>query len=359
MARKTNFYAGPSVLPVEVFEKISKEIVDYKGSGLSLVETSHRSPIYDEVHQGAINLIRELYKVPENFKILFIGGGATMQFAMIPMNFLKAGQKAAYTATGTWAKKAIQDAKKVGEIDVVFDGADSKYTTLPENLELKEKYAYLHITSNETIGGIQWKNFPEVGDTPIIADMSSDIMSRHIPWEKFGMVYAGAQKNLGPSGLAIAIIREDLIEDGAENLPAYLSYKTHAESNSLYNTPPVFPIWAMKLVLERMKELGGIEYFVKHNEEKAAIVYDMMEKYSDFYKTPVPSEIRSLMNIVFTTPNEDLDKKLIAEATELGMVGLKGHRSVGGCRASTYNSMTIEGVKKLADLMEKFAKANS
>ncbi len=356
MNRTTNFYAGPSVLPVEVFEQIQAEMVDYQGTGLSLMETSHRSTTYDEVHNTAVNLIRELFAVPDNYKILFIGGGATMQFGMIPMNFLADGGTADYTLTGTWAKKAIDDAQKFGDINIIFDGSESGFSTLTDatSLQINPNAAYVHMTSNETIGGIQWQNWPETGDVPLICDMSSDILSRPIPVEKFGMIYAGAQKNLGPSGVTLAIIRDDLVDQCPDSVPIYLNYKTHAAKNSMYNTPPVFPIYAMSLVLQRMKANGGLPAMIEHNKKKAALLYDTMAESGGFYRNPVNQAYRSEMNVVFRLPSEELEAIFIAEAAAERMVGLKGHRSVGGCRASIYNSMTYTGVEKLTDFMKTF-----
>lgn len=361
MGHARNFYAGPSVLPVSVLEEMQKEMVDYKGSGLSLVETSHRSPEYDEVHYSAMNLFREVFSVPENYKILFIGGGATMQFSMIPMNFLSGGRSCDFTLTGAWSKKAYADASKIGNVNVVWDGKESSYSTLPDpgSLKASSGSSYFHMTSNETIGGIQWKDWPDTGDVPIVCDMSSDIMSRPVPFEKFGMIYAGAQKNLGPSGLAVVIIRDDMLDKVNPDITAYLDYRIHADKDSLYNTPPVFPIYAMSLVLKKAKESGGMDGIVKRNAEKSGMIYDAIESSGGFYKSPVDAAVRSDMNVVFTMENEDLEKEFIAEAKKRQMYGLKGHRSVGGCRASIYNSLPIEDVKALTDFMKEFQKAKS
>ena len=361
MNHALNFYAGPSVLPMEVLEDLQSEMVNYKGSGLSLVETSHRSPEYDEVHMSAMNLMRELFSVPDNFKILFLGGGATMQFSMIPLNFLSGGKSCDFTLTGAWSKKAYADALKVGKVNVAFDGKADSYCSLPDVKDLKASAgsAYFHMTSNETIGGIQWKNFPDTGDVPVICDMSSDILSRPVPFEKFGMIYAGAQKNLGPSGLTIAIIREDMLNKCPDNITAYLDYRIHADKDSLYNTPPVFPIYAMSKVLAKVKADGGLDAVVKRNSEKAGMLYDIIDNSAGFYRNPVEISVRSDMNVVFTMANEDLEKKFVAEAKAKSMVGLKGHKSVGGCRASIYNSLPVESVAVLADFMKDFQKKNS
>ncbi|OQY33772.1 MAG: phosphoserine transaminase [Spirochaetaceae bacterium 4572_59] len=361
MNHALNFYAGPSVLPLEVLESLQSEMVNYKGSGLSLVETSHRSAEYDDVHTTALNLMRELFSVPDNYKILFLGGGATLQFSMIPLNFLAGGKSCDFTLTGAWSKKAYSDTCKVGKVNIAFDGKGDNYCSLPDTASLKASAGseYFHITSNETIGGVQWKNFPDTGDVPIICDMSSDILSRPVPFEKFGMIYAGAQKNLGPSGLAIVIIREDMLNRCPDNITAYLDYRIHAEKDSLYNTPPVFPIYAMSKVLEKVKVDGGLDGVMKRNNEKAGMLYDIIDNSTDFYRNPVEKSVRSEMNVVFTMANEDLEKKFVAEAKAMGMVGLKGHKSVGGCRASIYNSMAVEHVATLGKFMKDFQKNNS
>lgn len=356
MSRKINFYAGPSTLPVDVLAELKENIDEYQGMGLSLIETSHRSKEYDAVHNEAISLFRELLNIPEDYHVLFLGGGATLQFSMIPMNFLPAGRSCDFTLTGTWASKAYADTKKVGKVEVLFDGKDSGYTTLPESLEVHKDAAYLHITSNETIGGLQWQKWPEAGNVPIIADMSSDILSRPLPVEKFAMIYAGAQKNLGPAGVTIAIIRKDLLERCPDSLTAYLNYRTHADKNSLYNTPPVFSIYAMMHVLRWVKKQGGAEAMDRLSREKAAIIYNIIDESNGFYTCPVEEKSRSRMNIVFRLKNEDMEKTFIAEAGKRDMLGLKGHRVVGGCRASIYNSMPKEGVQQLADFMKEFAR---
>ncbi|MDC7225499.1 MAG: 3-phosphoserine/phosphohydroxythreonine transaminase [Spirochaetales bacterium] len=354
--RKYNFYAGPSTLPVEVLEELKENMVDYKGMGMSLIETSHRSKEYDEVHNDAVGLVKELLGLPDNYKVMFLGGGATLQFTMVPTNLMIGSRTADYTITGSWAKKAYSDAAKLGNAVAVYDGKDNKYTELPSEVRLSEGSSYLHITSNETIGGLQWQEWPETGDVPLVADMSSDILSRPLPVEKFGLIYAGAQKNLGPAGTTLVIAREDLLERSAANNPtAYLDYSIHADKNSLYNTPPVFSIYAVMLVLKRLKALGGLYAVEKVNREKAGLIYDVIDSSNGFYNCPVQKENRSMMNIVFTMENEDLEKDFVLKATEAGMVGLKGHRSVGGCRASVYNSMPIEGAKALADFMKDFA----
>jgi len=358
MKRKLNFYAGPSVLPEEVLHEMQKQLPDYMGEGFSLIEASHRGKVYDDVHNETVDLMRELLAVPENYKILFLGGGATLQFSMIPMNLMRQGKSADYIHSGAWAGKAIKDAQKIGQVNVLYDGKDNSYTSLPEAAGVKPSAdsAYLHITSNETIGGLQWKEWPETGEVPLVADMSSDILSRPIPVEKFGLIYAGAQKNLGPAGSTIVIIRDDIWQNSPDSLTAYLSYKTHAEKNSLYNTPPVFPIWGINLVLKWVKKMGGAAEMEKRSRKKSEILYQTIDESEGLYRCPVDPKYRSTMNVVFRLRDEELEKKFLAEADGHGMLGLKGHRSVGGCRASIYNSLPVEAVERLAEFMKNFAK---
>lgn len=356
MARVYNFYAGPATLPAEALQEAQKELVDYKNTGLSLIETSHRSKDYDAVHTRAGELVKELLGVPAGYSVLFLGGGATLQFGMVPMNLLGSGGTADYTLSGSWAKKAIADAEKLGSVNTVYDGSEAAFTTLPDATKLKSSSgsAYFHITTNETIEGVQWKRFPDT-EAPLVADMSSDIMSRPVPVEKFGLIYAGAQKNLGPAGVTIVIIREDLLDRISEDLPAYLSYRTHVKSGSLYNTPPVFPIYMVKLVLEWIERQGGLAAVAEKNRRKAALLYDAIEASGGFYRCPVDPRYRSEMNVVFRLPSEDLEKKFVGEATAAGMIGLKGHRSLGGVRASIYNAMPEDGVAALVKFMKTFA----
>jgi phosphoserine aminotransferase len=357
MSRKINFSAGPCTLPLPVLEELQANMVDFEGNGFSLIESSHRWPTYDKVHMECLALLRELMEIPDNYKIMLLGGGATLQFSMIPMNLLADGSSCDFTVTGAWAKKALADTNIVGKANIVFDGKDGNYTALPTSITTTPGAKYLHITSNETIGGVEWMDFPDV-DIPIVADMSSDILSRPLPIEKFGMIYAGAQKNLGPAGVTVVIIRDDLLETCSDKLPAYLAYKTHAPKDSMYNTPPVFPIWAMKVGLEQVKAQGGAAQMEKNAIEKANLIYGAIEANS-IYHCPVDQSCRSRMNVVFTMPTPELEAKFIAEAAELGMVGLKGHKSVGGCRASIYNAIPLEGVQALANFMNEFAAKNS
>jgi len=360
VSRIFNFAAGPCTLPLPALEEAAAEFVDYQGKGMSLIEMSHRSKEYDAVHHEAMDLVRELLAVPDNYKIMFLGGGATLQFSMIPMNFLPAGGSCDFTVTGSWAKKAQADAAKVGKVRVVYDGKDDAYMNLPDpaSLDLDPEAAYLHITSNETIGGVQWQGWPETGDVPMICDCSSDFMSRRMPVEKFAMLYAGAQKNAGPAGVAIVILREDMLERCPDTLTAYLDYRIHASKDSLYNTPPVFPIYMVGKTMKWLKSIGGLPAAEKLAAERSGLIYDAVARHPDFYRCPVSGHCRSKMNVVFRLPNEDLEKTFVAEALAAGMSGLKGHRSVGGCRASVYNAMPVEGTKTLADFMDAFAQKN-
>lgn len=360
MARVFNFSAGPATLPLDVLQEAQKNLVDYEGCGLSLIEMSHRGKEYDAVHTRAGELVREVMQIPPGYAVLFLGGGATMQFGMVPMNLMGEGGSADYTCSGSWAGKAIDDARKIGTVNTVYDGSDTAFTTLPEPVSVKSTpgSAYLHITTNETIEGVQWKQFPRT-DVPLVADMSSDIMSRPVPVDQFGLIYAGAQKNLGPAGVTLVILREELLERIPRTLPAYLSYGTHAKSNSLYNTPPVFPIYMVKLVLEWIQREGGLNAIGERNARKAALLYDAIESSDGFYRCPVDPRYRSEMNVVFRLPSEDLEGAFIKQAAASNMSGLKGHRSVGGIRASIYNAMPEEGVAALVDFMRTFAEAQS
>ena len=356
--RKHVFNAGPGALPRPVLEKLAADIPDFKGIGYSLLEASHRSGEYGEVHQHTKTRLAELLSLPEDYELLFLGGGATLQFAMVPMNFAHRGSGPRYVVSGSWAKKALADAKKVSDAQDVWDGGEAGYTTLPspEAIVPPGDAAYLHITTNETIGGVQYKTFPATGAVPLVADMSSDILSRPLDLSQFSLIYAGAQKNLGPAGVTVVAVKKDFLERAAETVPAYLSYKTHAKADSLYNTPPVFAIWALGLVGDWVAEQGGLDAVAKANAEKAGTLYALMDASDGFYRCPVDPSVRSTMNVVFRLPSEELEKRFIAEAAEAGMVGLKGHRSVGGCRASIYNAVPEEAVAALAEFMEQFRK---
>ena len=356
--RKRNFFAGPSALPQAVLEKLRDTIVDFEDGGISLIESSHRSSMYDDVHVGAISLLRELLGVPANFEILLLGGGATLQFAMVPMNLLPSGGSCDFVLSGSWAQKALEDTRKIGQANVIFDGTNSGFSTLPDEISCNADAAYAHVTSNETIDGIQWPELPESSAVPLVVDMSSDIMSRRFSFDNIGVVYAGAQKNLGPAGVTVVIVRKDLIERSPTSLPAYLNYSIHAAKNSLYNTPPVFSIYALKLVLEHVKGLGGIEKAEELSLTGSSLIYEVIDSSNGFYKCKVDGPKRSRMNLIFTLATEALEQRFLAEAAAAGMLGLKGHRSVGGCRASLYNAVPVEWALELAELMKNFAASN-
>jgi len=356
-----NFSAGPCTLPLPALEKAQTEFVDYQGAGMSLTEMSHRGKHYDDVHYAAIANIREVLKVPESHDVLFIQGGATLQFAMVPLNLTIDGKSAEFLNTGTWVKKAIADAEKIGPTRMIWTGEPENFTRIPGNDEYKvgEDAAYLHICGNETIGGIEYHAYPDTSAVPLVADMSSHIMSRPIDWNKLDLAFAGAQKNLGPAGLALVIINKALLEKCKDGLPAYLSYKTHAAKDSLYNTPPVFAIYMMKLTIDWVKSEGGLAEMEKRALARSGALYDTIDSSDGWYRCPVDKASRSRMNVCFRLPTEELETTFIAEALEASFSGLKGHRSVGGCRASMYNAMPLEGAEKLADFMAEFKKKNA
>jgi phosphoserine aminotransferase len=359
MARVSNFNAGPSALPLAALERAQSELLDLNGSGMSVLEHSHRGKVYEAVHNEAVSLVRELLAVPENYDILFLQGGASQQFAVVPMNLLAAGKSADYVVTGAWAKKAIGEAKNVGTVKVAATTEqDGKYLRMPrqDELQLDPAAAYVHITSNETIGGIQWHTFPSVGDVPLIADMSSDIMWRPIDVSQFGLIYAGAQKNLGPSGVTLVIIRKDLVENGRKDIPKIFQYRTQAGENSLYNTPSTFGIYLLRNVLSTMKERGGLAAVEAQNRKKAELVYSAIDGRPDMYRCPVDKDCRSTMNIVFNLTTPELEAEFVAAAQKAGMVGLKGHRSVGGIRASIYNACELAWIDNLVNFMAQFKK---
>ncbi|MBP7653568.1 3-phosphoserine/phosphohydroxythreonine transaminase [Candidatus Dependentiae bacterium] len=354
--KKYNFYAGPAILPYEVMKKAQEELLDYNGIGLSIMEISHRSKEFDAVIKTAEQKIRDIFGVPDNYWILFLQGGASLQFGMVPMNLLQGGS-ADYIHTGEWASKAIKEAKLFGKVNIAATSEDKNYNYIPDKFNFKADAKYVHVTSNETIGGIQFNKFPDTGNVPLVADMSSDIFSRKIDVSKFGLIYAGAQKNIGPSGVTLVIIRKDLVESSASGLTTMLSYKTHVKEPSLYNTPPCFGIYIIKLVMEWIEKLGGISGIEDINNSKAELLYKILDN-SSMYRGTTDKNSRSKMNITFRLTTEQLEEKFIKEATAAGFIGLKGHRSVGGCRASVYNAMPIEGVKELIKFMEKFEKEN-
>ena len=358
--RTYNFNAGPSALPFSALQKAQSELLDFRGAGMSLLEMSHRSKEYEAVHNEAIELLKELLSIPADYEVLFLQGGASMQFAMLPMNFLPAGGKAAYVMTGAWSEKAYEEAVKLGGAYVAASSKEGNYCRIPSDGELKygQDDAYLHITSNNTIFGTEWADFPDTGTVPLVADMSSDIMSRPIDVSKFAMIYAGAQKNLGPAGVTLVIIRRDFLSKANPQVPTMLRYSTFAKDNSLYNTPPTYSIYMTGLVLAWLKEQGGLSAIQKRNQEKAALIYSAIDGSNGFYTGHAEPAARSLMNITFRLKTEELEKKFLGEAKQEGFVGLAGHRSVGGCRASTYNAVPVESCQALRELMVKFQKEN-
>jgi phosphoserine aminotransferase len=358
--RAYNFNAGPSALPLDVLEKAQQELVDFRGTGMSVMELSHRSKDYEAVHNQAITNLKELLSVPDDYEILFVQGGASLQFSMIPMNFLKPEQKAGYIMTGSWSEKAFKEAKLFGNPYELASTKDSNYNRIPKLNEIQYNTddAYLHLTSNNTIFGTEWKEYPTITDVPLIADMSSDILSTPFDVSKFSLIYAGAQKNLGPSGVTVVIIRKELIEKANPNIPTMLKYSTHAKNNSLYNTPPTFGIYMLGEVLNWAKEIGGITEIAKRNEVKAKLIYDAIDESNGFYVGHAEKESRSLMNITFRLKDEELEKKFLAEAKQEGFIGVNGHRSVGGCRASVYNAVPYEACKAFREFMLQFQKVN-
>jgi len=360
--RVINFNAGPAGLPLPALERARDEFIDFHGSGMSILEHSHRGKEYEGVHDEAIALLTEMLGVPPTHQILFLQGGASLQFAQVPMNFLPKDGSADYILTGTWSEKALDEAKLLGTPKVAATTltADKRYTRIPKQSELKldPKAAYLHFTSNNTIFGTQWHAFPDGGGVPLIADMSSDILWRKIDISKFGLIYAGAQKNIGPSGVTLVILERDLMSRARKDIPKILRYSTHAENNSLYNTPPTFAIYLMRNVLAWMKSVGGLAQMEKWNREKAELLYGALDRMSRFYRAPVEKDSRSVMNIVFRLGTEALEDKFVSEAKKAGMVGLKGHRSAGGIRVSAYNAVSVDNIRTLVGFMEGFAKAN-
>lgn len=358
MERVYNFSAGPSMLPLEVLEKAASEMLNYKGSGMSVMEMSHRSPVYDEIIKEAEALLRKLMNIPDNYKVLFLQGGASTQFAAVPLNLMKTG-KADYIVSGQFSGKAQKEAMKYGEAKIVASSKDANFAFIPEtNKDSFSKDAdYVHVCFNNTIYGTKFPYIPETGDIPLVADMSSCIISEPVDVSKFGLIYAGAQKNMAPAGLTVVIVREDLIGNARPDTPAMLDYKLMADNDSMYNTPPCYCIYVAKLVYEWILGLGGLEKMKEMNEKKANLLYDYLDS-QDYYIAPVQKASRSMMNVTFVTGDADLDKKFAKEADAAGLKNLKGHRSVGGMRASIYNAMPYAGVEKLVEFMKEFAKNN-
>ncbi|MCA1620868.1 MAG: 3-phosphoserine/phosphohydroxythreonine transaminase [Acidobacteria bacterium] len=354
-----NFSAGPAVLPVPVLERAREEMLSLPGVGMSVMEISHRSKPFQAILDGAEGGLRDLLGIPEGYRVLFLQGGASLQFSMIPINFLAPLASADYVLTGSWGKKALKEAKKHGATNVAADMADGQYTRVPsaDELNLDPGAAYVHFTSNETIEGVEWKHDPEVGAVPLVCDASSNICSRPVDVSKYALIYAGAQKNLGPSGVTVVIVREDLLETIPANLHTMLDYRTHAENGSLYNTPNTWGIYILNLVCEWAREQGGLASIHQRNEEKARKIYDQIDA-TDFYRGHAAREARSNMNVTFRLPTEELEKRFATEATAAGLDGLKGHRSVGGIRASIYNAFPPAGVDALTQFMRDFERTN-
>jgi phosphoserine aminotransferase len=354
-----NFNPGPAALPLSVLEEIQENFLDFQGSGMSITEISHRSREFDDVINDAIARTKRLLGLDENFDVLFIQGGASLQFCMIPMNFLPPGKSADYVDTGTWSTKAIKEAELQGKsIQVVASSADKNYSYIPKNINFNDDAAFVHLTSNNTIKGTQWAEFPDTSGIPIICDMSSDIMSRPLEVNRFGMIYAGAQKNVGPAGVCLVIIRKDLLDWIPDTVPTMLKYSTFAGKNSLYNTPPCFAVYTVQLVLKWLEEtIGGLGKMAALNQAKAQLLYGYMDG-GGFYRATAAAGSRSLMNVTFRLPGEELEKQFVAQALANGLGGLKGHRSVGGCRASIYNAVSLEAVQALVDFMKAFEKEN-
>ncbi len=358
MKRVYNFAAGPAIMPETVLQKAADEMLDYKGTGMSIMEMSHRSKTYQSVIDDTEERLRRLMNIPDNYTVLFLQGGASQQFAMIPMNLMNGYKSSDYVNTGNWSKRAINEAKLFGNVNVVASSEDKGFSYIPEDYNLSSQCDYVHITTNNTIEGTRYINFPHTGDIPLVADMSSNILSEYTDVKNFGLIYAGAQKNLGPAGVTIVIIRNDLLNKYSENTPIIFRFETHAKSKSLYNTPPCYSIYIMGLVFEWLEvEIGGISVIEELNRKKAQILYDYIDQ-SVFFKSPVMKEYRSLMNIPFTLADDDLNNKFITEAKSEGLSELKGHRSVGGMRASIYNAMPLEGVEKLVEFMKYFEENN-
>ena len=361
MTRHFNFNPGPSTLPLSVLERAQRELLDFEGSGMSIMEHSHRGKVYEKVHDEAIALLTELLAIPSSHQVLFMQGGASAQFGLVPMNLRTDTHAGDYVITDTWGKKAYSEAKTVGKPSVAWDeNKDGVWTRVPKSSELKLSAGapYLHYTTNNTIMGTQFFDIPESNGVPLVADMSSDILWRPTDVSKFGLIYAGAQKNMGPTGITVVIIRKDLIEKGRTDLPSIFRYSEIAKNNSLQNTITTFTVYMIRNMLLWVKEQGGLSAMEKHNTKKAGLLYAAIDGSEGFYTCPAEKSARSVMNVVYRLPNEELDTKFVSEANKAGLVGLKGHRQVGGIRASIYNAMSVEGVEKLCEFMQRFRKAN-
>jgi phosphoserine aminotransferase len=360
--RAMNFFPGPAALPLSALERAQRELVDFEETGMSIMEHSHRGKAYEAVHFEAMKLLRSLMGIGDEFHVLFLGGGARLQFAMIPMNLLVPGKRAYYAITGTWAKGAYEEGVLVGDSAIAATTEENGvFTRVPRPGEFKvdaSRAAYVHVTSNNTLFGTQYPSYPQIDGVPLAVDMTSDILCRPVDMKGIGLIYAAAQKNLGPAGVTVVIVRKDLVENARKDIPIALRYSTYAESDSLWNTPPAFPIYMMRNTLLALQEMGGAEAVGKLNAQKAQLLYEVIDGAEGFYRCPVEKGSRSTMNVVFRLSSEALEKKFLAEAEKKGMVGLKGHRSVGGLRASIYNFVELGWVQALAEHMREFAKAN-
>ena len=356
MKRVLNFSAGPSALPLEVLEQAQKDLVCYKDTGMSVMEMSHRTAMFEDILQNAKTSLKRLMEIPDGYQILFLQGGASMQFAMCPLNLMQ-NKKAYYADTGSFASKAMKEAMRYGQVVEIASSKANNYAFVPEIAAVPQDAAYLHITTNNTIFGTQYNNLPETGDVPLVADMSSNILGKWYDTSKFSLVYAGAQKNMGPSGLTVVVIKDELLGKAMDVTPAMLNYKTMADSDSMYNTPPTWAIYIASLIFEWVENKGGVKEMEKVNTKKANLLYDIIDNYGLF--SPVArTDSRSIMNVTFRLPGDELAAKFVSEAKNVGIVNIKGHRSVGGIRASIYNALSLEGVEKLADFMTDFAKKN-
>ena len=355
MKRVYNFYPGPATLPLPALEQAQKDLLDYKGTGMSVMELSHRSKEYSEIHENASGLVKELMGLPNDYKVLWLQGGASTQFYMVPVNLGQKGKTMEYVNTGVWSKKAIKEAKFYGDVNVVASSEDQNFSYIPKNIGFTDKAAYAHITGNNTIYGTEFHEWPKVSSSvPLACDMSSNIMDKVIDPKKFGVIYAGAQKNIGPAGVTLVIVREDLLSRVPEQTPTMQKWKTHAEKDSLFNTCPVWAIYMCKLCLEHLKKNGGVSTMEKTNKKKAKLLYDVIDKSDGFYKGHAKQDSRSLMNVTFNLPTPELEATCVKEAAQQDLIGLKGHRSVGGMRASIYNAMSLEGVEKLTEFLTAF-----
>lgn len=359
MKRVYNFYPGPATLPLGALEIAQKELLDYKGTGMSIMELSHRSKQYAEIHENASKLVKELMGIPDEYSVLWLQGGASTQFYMVPVNLGVQGKTMEYVHTGVWSKKAIKEAKFYGDVEIVASSEDQNFSYIPKEIVFSDKTAYAHITGNNTIYGTEYSSWPKTHPSvPLVCDMSSNMMDKVLDPKKFGVIYAGAQKNIGPAGVTLVIVREDLLQRVSENTPTMQKWKIHAEKDSLFNTCPVWAIYMCKLCLEHLRLIGGVSAIEKINRQKAKILYDVIDKSHGFYRGHARPDSRSLMNVTFNLPTTELEAACVKEATEHDLIGLKGHRSVGGMRASIYNAMSLDGVQKLAEFLTTFKEEN-